>query len=216
MNEFPRLRKLFDWPMLVGFLVGAATTIFIIYPPQAGWGDRLKWGDISGWAQAIGSIVAIAGAFGVANWQHERARELKEKDARLLARDRALVIVLPLRRWRDSFKCVNGDAENSEEMNTNRLEQLDNWLRSYSTPKAIRELIGRYHELGSAAEPVQNLVFLHGNLMADIRELTSVLRGDYSNDEEDQRVYVTHFTLLAERLDLALSAAVEAVVALLK
>jgi hypothetical protein len=34
MNEFPRLRKLFDRSTLVGFFVGAATITFIIYPPQ--------------------------------------------------------------------------------------------------------------------------------------------------------------------------------------
>lgn len=58
----------FYWCFGGGFLCAAVTTIFLLHPPYSSQ-------DWAAWIQAIGSIGAIAGAFGVVYLQRKHAHE---------------------------------------------------------------------------------------------------------------------------------------------
>ena len=85
---------------------------------------------------------------------------------------------------------------------------------SLELPEAIKEMKGNLHELGSAAKPVQNLVYWQGVAAADRDAMNRLARGDFVEEDEARLLRKQHATTLLN-LFAAMAASHDAVSRLL-
>lgn len=107
--------------------------------------------DLAAWTQAIGSIVAILAAIGIAWWQRREANRDRAASDIARARSLALTILPSLLNFEKRLKTLLADYEPRPTWWTNSIEDV--------IPGTIlQENVGRLHELGAAAEAVQLVV----------------------------------------------------------
>lgn len=70
---------------LVGVALGWFVTVFLVYPPKAGWSQDLKIGDVATWVGAGATFMAALTALYIANGQASRERSRFERRAEVHA-----------------------------------------------------------------------------------------------------------------------------------
>jgi len=167
------------------------------------------------WVQAVGSLIAITVAIYVPNAVQNRQEKIKREADRLLARDRALALVRPLKDWIQRTSPWSDALARCEPLAD---VMVIGWLverfESLEMPPSLRQLEGRLHELGPAAEAMQNLFYRHDMVVADRPAMVRYALGDEADENEARILREQHASTLRNLFD-AMSAGDQAVTQIL-
>jgi hypothetical protein len=168
-----------------------------------GFGALLAWALMSGhpghatasiewpaWVQAVGSVLAIFAAIGIAMWQRQMERADRKVANASAARSLGVVVLREVRELRNRLlKAPN-------KVRAPFHESQGNAVSTIHIPQALWDVAPALHTLGPPSNAVTSALF-H---LQEARELTSggLLWGDQS------ALYIHHMTSAAEACDLAI------------
>ena len=140
------------------------------------------------WVQTIGSILALIVAIGVPLYLQRKERSAKAQDARVIARDQAVVLLRPLQRWAERCNPVSdaiqigGDANEAFAIST-----VAEFAGPNSVPNELAQRVGHLHVVADAAESLQRLVYRYSIVQEDRAEMQRWILGDYAEPTEVTR-----------------------------
>jgi len=139
--------------LAIAGILGAVVALSVRLP---GW----LWSpNAPAWVQAVGAILAIAATGLIATWQMSHESRRRDMEARVLARDHAMMISRSIHEWNARAKSWQTLLDDPDGMGdwvliSNLSDQAD----GYAVPGDILALVGNFRHLGGAGLALQRAV----------------------------------------------------------